>query len=108
MTSIPQDLVATTSIAPEHRKDMELAAKYACQGPRYTSYPTAPQFNTDFCQAGQDWLETEAGNSSAPLSLYIHLPFCNDICYYCGCNKKITRHARHGVTYLNWLDREIE
>ena len=48
MTSIPPDLLASTRISPAHRADMELAAKYACEGPRYTSYPTAPQFRQDF------------------------------------------------------------
>jgi oxygen-independent coproporphyrinogen-3 oxidase len=80
MTSIPQDLVATTSIAPEHRKDMELAAKYACQGPRYTSYPTAPQFRQDFpLEQYHEWQHKGGDHKRAPLSLYVHLPFCNDI-----------------------------
>ena len=68
-----------------HRADMTLAAKYACEGPRYTSYPTAPQFRQDF-PADQylAWQQREGDHKRAPLSLYLHLPVCKDICYYCA------------------------
>jgi oxygen-independent coproporphyrinogen-3 oxidase len=109
MTSIPQDLVATTSIAPEHRKDMELAAKYACQGPRYTSYPTAPQFRQDFpLDQYHAWQHKGGDHKRAPLSLYVHLPFCNDICYYCACNKIVTREKGVARQYLKRLETEIQ
>lgn len=109
MTSIPQDLVATTSIAPEHRRDMELAAKYACQGPRYTSYPTAPQFRQDFpLEQYRAWQGKDGDHKRAPLSLYVHLPFCNDICYYCACNKIVTREKGVARQYLNRLETEIQ
>jgi oxygen-independent coproporphyrinogen-3 oxidase len=60
------------------------------QGPRYTSYPTAPQFSEDFdLQRYRNW---QAENRRTdPLSIYVHLPFCHDICYYCACNKVVTR-----------------
>lgn len=88
---------------------MALAAKYACEGPRYTSYPTAPQFREDFpldqYLAGQ---QQDASHKREPLSLYLHLPFCNDICYYCACNKVVTRKKGTAGQYLERLHREIE
>jgi len=97
------------NVIPVANASLRLAAKYACQGPRYTSYPTAPQFRTDFpLQEYRDWQQGDSENKREPLSLYVHLPFCNDICYYCACNKIVTREK--GVTrkYLNHLHREIE
>ncbi len=82
-----------------------LAEKYACQGPRYTSYPTAPQFRQDFPL--EDY-KASLGPSLEPLSLYIHLPFCRDICYYCGCNKIVTRKKGVAGEYLRHLQTEIE
>ena len=109
MTSIPQDLVATTSISPEHKQDMELAVKYACQGPRYTSYPTAPQFRQDFpLDQYIAWQGRDGDHKRAPLSIYVHVPFCNDICYYCACNKIVTREKGVARQYLNRLETEIE
>lgn len=109
MNSIPQDLVASTSIPAEHKKDMELAAKYACQGPRYTSYPTAPQFRQDFpLDQYRAWQDTNGDHKRAPLSLYVHLPFCNDICYYCACNKIVTREKGAARQYLQRLEKEIQ
>ena len=108
MTSIPQDLVAKTSIKPEHKRDMELARKYASQGPRYTSYPTAPQFRRDFpLDQYHNWQGKDGDHKRAPLSLYVHLPFCNDICYYCACNKIVTREKGVARKYLDHLEQEI-
>lgn len=85
--------------------DQSLIEKYNYSGPRYTSYPTALEFKetyteTDFEHAAQRYL-------SKPLSLYVHIPFCHKLCYFCGCNKIVTRH-RHKVTqYLVELEKEI-
>ena len=91
-----------------HRADMTLAAKYACEGPRYTSYPTAPQFRQDF-PADQylAWQQREGDHKRAPLSLYLHLPFCKDICYYCACNKIVSRQKGVARRYLDHLHQEI-
>lgn len=87
---------------------MTLAEKYACQGPLYTSYPTAPQFRTDFpFEQYQHWLNTDYMAKRDPLSLYIHLPFCNDTCYYCACNKIVTRKKGVAREYLDHLQQEI-
>ena len=88
---------------------MELAAKYACAGPRYTSYPTAPQFREDFpLDQYQAWQGRDGDHKRAPLSIYVHLPFCNDICYYCACNKIVTRKKGAARQYLDHLQTEIE
>jgi oxygen-independent coproporphyrinogen-3 oxidase len=90
--------------------DRDLFRKYSGPGPRYTSYPTAPVFSPSF---GPDaYLEeirrTNAGNGAAPLSLYTHLPFCDTLCYFCGCTMLVT-HSRGQISeYNRHLIREIE
>jgi len=88
---------------------VELAKKYACQGPRYTSYPTAPQFRQDFpLEDYKASLASGISRSPEPLSLYVHIPFCQDICYYCACNKIVTRKEGVAGEYLKRLQTEIE
>lgn len=83
-----------------------LTEKYNVAGPRYTSFPTAMQFSSDIGAA--EFIEQLSHQlSTAPLSLYIHLPFCADICYYCACNKKITRNRGDIDRYLACLYREM-
>ncbi|MBV7263560.1 oxygen-independent coproporphyrinogen III oxidase [Photobacterium sp. WH24] len=85
--------------------DQALIEKYNYSGPRYTSYPTALEFQPDFTAAA-----FSAACQRYPerrLSLYIHIPFCHTLCYYCGCNKVITRHAHKADIYLAALDIEI-
>jgi oxygen-independent coproporphyrinogen-3 oxidase len=90
-------------------RDVALAEKYACQGPRYTSYPTALQFHPDFSRQALDIeLAARRADTNAPLSLYVHIPFCNDICYYCACNKIVTRDRTRAREYLDMLKRDIE
>lgn len=85
--------------------DQALIEKYNYSGPRYTSYPTALEFDEAF---GFDQFVTAAGQYPArPLSLYVHIPFCHKLCYYCGCNKVITRHQHKADHYLDYLEREI-
>ena len=77
--------------------DPELIRKFDVNGPRYTSYPTADRFVEAFnSDALCDWLgKRSIGGIGKPLSLYFHIPFCNTICYYCACNKIITKdHGR--------------
>ncbi|MBL6751958.1 MAG: oxygen-independent coproporphyrinogen III oxidase [Nevskia sp.] len=86
-----------------------LIRRYDRNGPRYTSYPTAPQFNTgfgvdDYRAAAQRANRLAAG---APLSLYVHIPFCASPCFYCGCTKVITRRPEAAGQYLQRLTREI-
>jgi oxygen-independent coproporphyrinogen-3 oxidase len=88
----------------------DLIKRYDVAGPRYTSYPTAVQFVEGFDANAYRRYTTASNNEliPKPLSLYVHLPFCHSLCYYCGCTKKVTRHAEQGVRYLELLDREIE
>jgi len=88
----------------------ELITKYGLAGPRYTSYPTALQFHEGF-DAEAYHRHVQNSNDDLiprPLSLYVHLPFCKELCYYCACNKKVTRNMQLAETYLKHLDREIE
>ena len=86
-----------------------LVEKYDRPGPRYTSYPTAPQFHTAFAE--DDYrAAAERSNrvaSPKPLSVYVHIPFCKSLCYYCACNKIITHNTDRAAEYLAWLKREI-
>ena len=87
----------------------DLIRKYDVNGPRYTSYPTADRFIEGYGEAQcRDWLRKRSiGGISQPLSIYVHLPFCNTICYYCACNKVVTKdHGRSGK-YIKYLAREM-
>ncbi len=88
--------------------DSELIERYGGRGPRYTSYPTALQFSDDFSIA--DYKDHAAASNRAPrpLSLYIHIPFCQSLCYYCGCTKVVTRNQDRIQSYLDHLHREID
>lgn len=100
--------VSLTSDSNARQANIRLATKYACHGPRYTSYPTAPQFSEDFpLEQYKDWQAGPGEHRRAPLSLYIHLPFCQDICYYCACNKTVTRKPGVAYRYLDHLLEEI-
>ncbi|UPW20764.1 oxygen-independent coproporphyrinogen III oxidase [Agarivorans sp. TSD2052] len=79
--------------------------KYNYSGPRYTSYPTALEFSEEFGEA-----QFKVASEKFPerdLSLYLHIPFCHKLCYYCGCNKVITRHQHKADIYLDYLEQEI-
>lgn len=89
--------------------DPELIRRFDISGPRYTSYPTADRFVEAFGPAQYArWLGSrEVGGLNRPLSLYVHIPFCNTICYYCACNKIITKDHSRSARYLDFLEREI-
>ncbi|RMF68100.1 MAG: oxygen-independent coproporphyrinogen III oxidase [Calditrichaeota bacterium] len=90
--------------------DLEMLRRYDRPGPRYTSYPTAPQFTTDF---GRKEFEHEIQKSNqeenpTDLSLYFHLPFCDTLCYFCGCTMIITRNRQRIEEYVDYLAKEIQ
>ena len=85
--------------------DPQLLNKYNTSGPRYTSYPTALEFHDDFTHG--DFVQAIKSSPNRELSLYVHIPFCHTLCYYCGCNKVITRHRDKADTYLTYLAQEI-
>jgi oxygen-independent coproporphyrinogen III oxidase len=90
--------------------DQELIKKYDKSGPRYTSYPTAPQFTSEYTEETLKKSIQRSNTEMIPkaLSLYVHIPYCDTICYYCACNKIITKD--HSVTkgYLSLLDKEMQ
>jgi oxygen-independent coproporphyrinogen-3 oxidase len=90
----------------------ELLTRFDVPGPRYTSYPTADRFveafgEADYLQA-LDQRKSGAIGKATPLSLYVHIPFCESLCYYCACNKIITKHKDRAATYLRYLTREVQ
>ncbi|MDJ0709294.1 MAG: oxygen-independent coproporphyrinogen III oxidase [Woeseiaceae bacterium] len=88
--------------------DQELIVRYGGRGPRYTSYPTALQFNDSLTPDDYRAKANESNNSDVPLSLYVHIPFCHSLCYYCGCNKIVTRNEQRVARYMEMLYKEID
>ena len=90
----------------------DLLRQYDVSGPRYTSYPTADRFVEAFVAAdySQALAQRRSGPAALalPLSLYVHIPFCESLCYYCACNKIITKHHEKAAEYLRYLTREVE
>jgi oxygen-independent coproporphyrinogen-3 oxidase len=91
----------------------DLLQRFDVPGPRYTSYPTADRFveafgADDYIQALEQRRTGMAKAMAMPLSLYVHIPFCESLCYYCACNKIITKHHRPREEYLRYLSREID
>ena len=93
-----------------YRFDADLIRKYDKSGPRYTSYPTAPQFGPSFDEGMlREYIKrSNADPIPRRLSLYVHVPYCFSPCFYCGCNRIITRDVSKGRTYVERLVREIE
>jgi oxygen-independent coproporphyrinogen-3 oxidase len=90
--------------------ELELLERFDVPGPRYTSYPTADRFRKDFTHDDFHRVLTERGakRPDATLSLYVHIPFCTNICYYCGCNKVITKDHSQSKEYLEVLKLECD
>ena len=87
----------------------ELLEKYDQPGPRYTSYPTAPHFSPEFDEAAyRQRLELAARQTEDPLSMYVHLPFCEARCTFCGCNVVISPHRGPEVAYLEAVEAEVD
>ena len=104
-SSSPMELPAV-----KHVIDEDLLRRFDIPGPRYTSYPTADRFveaftERDYVQALQ---QRRAGSLALPLSVYVHIPFCESLCYYCACNKVVTKHHERAAEYLRYLSREME
>lgn len=96
------------SVAPEPVAQ-DLLRRFDVAGPRYTSYPTADRFVEAFSsEAYAQALAQRAAGSPLPLSLYVHVPFCESVCYYCACNKTVTRRHDRATPYLQYLEREVD
>lgn len=89
------------------RFDAELIRRYDRSGPRYTSYPTAVEFHPRFEEEAYQQYIAKSNQAGGPLSLYLHLPFCDTVCYYCACNKMVTKNRGRAAPYLERLHREI-
>jgi len=89
--------------------DPALIRKHDASGPRYTSYPTADRFVDAFGEDSfRQWLSRRnIGGIAQPLSVYVHLPFCSSVCYYCGCNKVVTRDHSRSAKYIKYLEKEL-
>ena len=90
------------------RWDADLIRRYDQAGPRYTSYPTAVQFHDGVGSFDMLHALKDSRKARRPLSLYVHVPFCANICYYCACNKVITKDRGRALPYLERLEQEIE
>ena len=88
----------------------DLIRRYDTFGPRYTSYPTAVQFTADYDDEDyRRWVkDSNEDPIPSPLSLYLHIPFCDTICYYCGCSKVITKDKTKAAPYIKLLKQEIK
>jgi oxygen-independent coproporphyrinogen III oxidase len=100
----------TATVRSELRLSDALLRQLDVPGPRYTSYPTADRFveafgEPEYRRALQ--LRASSPSSGAPMSIYVHVPFCESVCYYCACNKVITKHHDRAPEYLAALDAEI-
>ncbi|MDB5906384.1 MAG: hemN [Massilia sp.] len=98
------------STVPLVQFDAQLVRKLDRPGPPYTSYPTADRFSDKF--GYRDYLQAVAGlrtrGGAKPLSIYLHIPFCDTVCYYCACNKIVTRNRDKATVYLSYLKREVD
>ncbi len=108
-----EPVLLSNNTAPAISK--ETLARLDVSGPRYTSYPTADRFveaygPAQYMQALQQRVEGAGavGGAATPLSIYVHIPFCESVCYYCACNKVITKHHERATEYLEALRKEIE
>ncbi len=105
-------MISIIPIQPnEHPEfDRNLIASLPTSGPRYTSYPSADRFHQGFTH--NEYIKAlesrQTGALNKPLSLYIHIPFCNTICYYCGCNKIITKDKSRADAYIGYLEKELD
>ena len=88
----------------------ETLKKYDVSGPRYTSYPTADRFVEAFTQEAYMLALEQRREIAAtqPLSIYVHIPFCESLCFFCACNKIVTKHHERSAEYLRYLNREID
>jgi oxygen-independent coproporphyrinogen-3 oxidase len=90
--------------------DVQLLRKYSVAGPRYTSYPSAPLFSDKF--PSSEYLDeiraTNAPGGDAPISVYVHLPYCDTLCYFCGCTMKVTHDLTQISAYNAYLKKEID
>lgn len=101
--------VSASFAAEDYLVPRDILARYDVPGPRYTSYPTAPEWTDDFAQADAEAVlrENNALRARVPLSLYVHIPFCHNLCFFCGCNMWVTKKQDLVSRYLDAVETEI-
>lgn len=99
--------IQTANHMPDLEVSEEFLAKYNRPGPRYTSYPTAPVWDDKFHQADLEEFLHHADSAATPVSLYMHLPFCESLCLFCACNVVIQKDKKAAIPYLESLKAEI-
>jgi oxygen-independent coproporphyrinogen-3 oxidase len=104
----PATAANTSYIMPGVTADM--LQKYDVSGPRYTSYPTADRFVEAFTEDAYKLAleQRRVTGATSPLSIYVHIPFCESLCFFCACNKIVTKHHERSAEYLRYLNREID
>ncbi len=107
-TRASDTITPQTTVAVNELFNLDLIHKYDKAGPRYTSYPTAPMFHTGIGSTDYVASLARAADRDAPISLYMHVPFCDTVCYYCGCNKVVTKQRQRAVPYVQRLLKEID
>jgi oxygen-independent coproporphyrinogen-3 oxidase len=87
-----------------------LIRRFDTSGPRYTSYPTADRFKAEYNEASYIAALSQRAKAgrNPPLSVYVHVPFCESLCYFCACNKIITQDHGRSAQYLDYLDKEMD
>jgi len=111
--NFPSNQPANTQVAAKSTLPTltpETLQKFDVSGPRYTSYPTADRFVEAFTEESykQTLAQRRIGGLTLPLSIYVHIPFCESLCFFCACNKIVTKHHERSVEYLRYLSREID
>ena len=101
-------MMVNNKLLSANRQLLKLVEKYNVAGPRYTSYPTAVQFQSDFDSSLVEAERLQRSKKPALYSLYIHIPFCFSLCWYCGCTKVITKDQDRGDIYLDYLEKEMQ
>ena len=112
MAPMPDAIISILPAAAE-LPARDVLSRIEGPGPRYTSYPTADRFGEEFGAADLEHVLaarrcTADAGCATPLSIYVHIPFCESVCYYCACNKVITKHHSRATAYLDALDAEID
>jgi len=99
-----------TAIDHTSRISPSILEQYDVSGPRYTSYPTADRFVEAYNEDAykESIQQRKIGRMALPLSIYVHIPFCESLCFFCACNKVVTKHHERSVEYLGYLNREID
>jgi oxygen-independent coproporphyrinogen III oxidase len=101
-------MLSTSNVMPDLEMTEEFLAKYNRPGPRYTSYPTAPVWDDNFRHGDLEEFYRTADEKRTPISLYMHLPFCESLCLFCACNVVIQKDKKAAIPYLETLKKEID